>query len=161
MADRVLSEQELVSAYAVAAFGGRWQDGLRAVEAAVLREIKRRDPVVVTEREARKRERAAWVDCVEFTEHGNNRSDLPWQEWALLECNRRYPLPTVTRPRTVKLSNGATVEGSVGNVLIVSSDGGGGTVGKAAIFSFAKTPADARALADLVEHPTEEVPDEQ
>lgn len=100
----------------------------------------------VPEREARTRERAAWDassrhDCGDpnvVPHAGCSRCDA--------ERDLRYPLPTTTRPRTVTLSDGTRI----------SSGGAGLTSG---VFRFAKTPADARLLADLMERPTEDVPD--
>lgn len=110
MTDRVLSDNELKGVAL-----GAWHSSTvpypfnflevaRAVEAAALAKCTKftdgsyaifRDgcEAKVTEREARTRERAAWVACVAFTENIINKSGKPWRVYASEEGDRRYPLP--------------------------------------------------------------------
>ncbi len=179
--------------------------GLRAVEAATLARgcclcggdvakhntylsaVRRQRDERVPEREARRRERAAWRKgflkawedaraCVrEKAMFGSMLWDKDRQvpimdaEFFNEEPEFIYPdvpLPATARARTVTLSDGTTLRctetGSLRQVFEVCvvgkspqywSDGG-----DPLIYKFAKTPADARLLADLVEHPVEKIP---
>jgi hypothetical protein len=171
MTYRVLTDNELKATYypysAVI-------DGLRAVEAAVIAKMTpvygSKDsmfPPPVTEREARKRERAAWSAALHFAGRlvdGLNygpRYDYPEKD-PEKERDRLYPLPTVKRPRTVTLSYGMTVHatrlewGKPGWIIESASRC---VPGAALPYEYAKTPEDAEKLADLVRHPYEEMPE--
>lgn len=154
-----------------------FQEVARAVEAATLAKIEHGKPRywidkdgnigpfgnVVTAREARRRERAAWRKgflkawedaraCVrEKAMFGSMLWDKDRQvpimdaEFFNEEPEFIYPdvsLPTTKRARTVTLSDGGTVRSD----LITDRP-----------YGLAKTPADARALAELMERPFEEV----
>jgi len=174
MTERVLSDDEIgditvgqVGNYA-ASFGAKWMgEFARAVEAEVLAKVAMWPPKLLVdggeyvsraemnsqlkylrekaEHAARRRERAAWSEGRKsqdrFREYGLSTAEV-WRDRDTL-----YPLPTVTRPRTVTLSDGAQCT----------------VIGTAAerepwrVFRAARTPDDARKLADLVEHPMEEV----
>lgn len=144
------------------------RDALRAVADAldghsaselckrVTEEIFRpRNERTVTEREARKRvlmgQREGWDACIrELNAHCTSGPDQKWWNRADFQRGRdiRYPLSTKRVPRTVKLSDGRRV----------SSDDDGWAYSP---YSHAKTPADARLLADLVERPYDEVLDDE
>ena len=168
MTDRVLTDDEVQSL-----INDKWWFSkhsaageislARAVEAATLAKCGERIAIenhgtkiiavngqpVVTEREARTRERTAF--SAGARRHGAG------VEWITEQINGYYPLPTVKRPRTVTLSDGTTVR--------MESDGTWFWSGVRKPFYattplvHAKTPADARLLADLVESPYEEVPE--
>ena len=160
--------------------------GLRAVEAATLARgcclcggdvakhntylsaVRRQRDERVPEREARRRERAAFMDGV--------RSELTWQrasmtgvadhDRVIADRDDRFPLPVTKRARTVTLSDGTTVNRAEINGTILyfhtwREYGLGGRTGSTITpFKLARTPADARALAELVERPFEDVADD-
>ena len=154
MTDRILTDDE------VRDIACNKQVGIalaRVVEAAVLQRC-------VTERAARKRERAAFDAGAAWQKDANTlwlgggqgfsgTFNAPKYHKAKDEL---YPLPKRIVPRTVTLSDGTRVFwdnthnrfGSNQDFLALN------------VYTYAKTPADARALADLVEHPTMEVDDD-
>jgi hypothetical protein len=116
-----------------------------------------------TERDVVLRERAAFLEacgvCV------NELPQWPWQ--AKQAAERRYPLPKVTRPRAVTLSEGYEV--TVRPESVTSKSGGftvkrnGETVciygNTLALRAYLYTLDDLRAVVGLLESPTEEVED--
>ena len=117
-------------------------------------------PTVVSEREARLRERAAWVACdMEFVadedrEAGRRNSEL--------EAARRYPLPTVERPRVVRDPGSPTVRYSMNGTTIHAEEAGldgwyGLSWGHSAYVATAQRVA---LWHDLFQRPTELVEDE-
>ena len=150
----------------------------RAVEAATLAKVRDTEVIkeqcknaadgllshCVLEREARTRERAAWDACAK---HELGRSYASCGEYNRRARDMVYPLPTVRRPRTVTLSDGMTVSRKLNATdntpwLLCweakSPDHGLRTGETANPYAYARTPADARVLADLVESPYEDVP---
>ena len=116
----------------------------------------------VTEREARRRERKAYalgyLHCARLLPHYHDDDMIEGRD-------KRYPKPTTTKPRTVTLSDGTSVSATTishGPAFYFTQRtfGLGGRSGSTNNpLTLAKTPADARLLADLVERPTEEVPE--
>lgn len=129
------------------------------------------------EREARKRvlmgQREAWDACYAFITALAGRGLLGSRyDYPDKERDRRYPLPTRRVPRTVVLSDGLriyarelsgvtlfhhdhTLEGVAPECADFQC-----TESHTSVYRLAKTPADARLLADLVERPYDEVPDD-
>jgi hypothetical protein len=70
-----------------------------------------------------------------------------------------YPLPTIQQSRIVLLSNGLEVSGAYDASGVVAWTCGDQKAKDGDLFAFARTAEDARALADLLEHPFESVPD--
>lgn len=122
----------------------------------------------VTEREARTRvlmgQREGWDACIrELNAHCTSGPDQKWWNRADFQRGRdiRYPLPTKRVPRTVVLSDGTKVsrlDGAFRWKIDRGENGGHANTGDVP-YCTAKTPADARLLADLVERPYDEVPD--
>lgn len=184
MTDKLLSDNELKGIVLGAWHGtDRGYAVARAVEAAVLAKIPRTVPVAfsvsdatvgttrfVTEREARKRvvlgQREGWDACYAFITALAGRGLLGSRyDYPDKERDIRYPLPTKRVPRTVVLSDGMTVtrgDNNRNNGWCVLDERGRFVFDTATNcpLSLAKTPADARLLADLVERPYDEVPDD-
>ena len=154
MTDRVLTDKE-VDDLLIANMKYQGSVGahprVRAIEAAVLAKMsemgfRKEIPLAapygfVTEREARKREREAWDAGAYYVAE---------------QKDRRYPIPTVKKHRTVTLSDGTTISKGASDWY---STGTHVYAGAEVPWRFARTPADARVLADLVENPYEEVPE--
>jgi hypothetical protein len=147
-----------------------WWLVARAVEAAVIAKMTHRTTVndlaqKVVEDAARAKHYVPEVEAREHTRHAlfsaRDRFAVHglggYVEWT----NNHWPSlrPQTLRPRTVTLSDGTTVSRSGTMWAVVAPppllDGGYECVSP---LHLARTPADARLLADLVERPTEEVP---
>jgi len=138
----------------------------RAIEAAVLAGMawKVRDGVIqwngqamVPEAEARKRERMAygfgWLDNEKMPPDGLTERQMQ------VRMDARYPLPTKRVPRQVVMSDGIQITAELrpdGDPIFRASNGDA-SIPRAAYYMWARTPDDARKLADLAEHPFEEV----
>ncbi len=188
MADnRVLTDQELIAlGKDLRLWVSELGEYGRAVEQAVLRRVAQIDVapgeamlnavwnqlgiknpaelvtwVARQELEARRRERAAymfgWLDCPATA----IQSITETQAWR--KRDRRFPLLTKRVPKTVTLSDGTMVrpqKGGDGMTRFHCVRGASEYVCRnKPPYAIAKTPADARLLADLVEHPYDEVPD--
>jgi hypothetical protein len=75
------------------------------------------------------------------------------------ERDRIYPLPTTTKPRTVTLSDGRRVQFSISLDAFLRDAAGKDQFYRQTYVSV-RTASDARLIADLIEHPTEEITDD-
>ena len=180
MTDHIISDADISRAWTVfLAKATEWHpahgspyDFARAVEAAVLAKIDRsgwpKAGLPIAEREARARERLAFHNGAVWGEEKNSIY-LGGGQYARPKpknVDELYPLSTKRVSRTVTLSDGLSVTGHKDGVFTFGTghqaiDIPAGTNQVACLLSRAKTPADARLLADLAERPTEEVPDDR
>lgn len=163
--ERVLTDEELLQAYWSGT--GHLTEAVQNVEAAVLAKLHRDkhicvDPQYVPESECRRREilkaREAWDAGVRFVARQVSGIVCPGGAEDK-ERDRRYPLPRVTRPREITLSNGQRyrfVGGwQVWNRYLPTTDWDGPST----FTPYCLTAEDAAKVADVWAHPTEEVED--
>ena len=173
MTERILSDAEIGECWQQAGtepFAHTLNPFARAVEAAVLAKMKDERNwklfstdvcQLVTEREARERERVAFHNGAVWDRSQNTFTVGAFARPRAKPLDELYPLPTITRPRTVTLSDGTTAWQEDGRLRCNPAkpiEVAGPFAGMAAYALWDRmTPADARLLADLVERPTEEV----